>query len=170
MPLTRNILLPIVREVELHVEILVAFWNSLRLSIVGAKFHIVKDHLVSQLQHWGALGSFNEEFAESDHTRGNSENRTYGSLRCPQTREGAISKRQTVMSNPMVMDCKKEISAAKKRKPMADDKRERVQRRRIEVFFNACVAQCEHSGGLFTKIEDYWMKKRTIDERKGQWG
>ena len=49
----------------------------------------------------------------------------------------------------MVMDCKKEISAAKKRKPMADDKRERVQRRRIEVFFNACVAQCEHSGGLF---------------------
>jgi hypothetical protein len=66
------------------------------------------------------------------------------------------------MSNPMVMDCKEEISPTKKRKPMTDEKRERVQRRRIEVY-NACVAQSQNSGGLFTKIEDYWNK--TTDDR-----
>ena len=62
----------------------------------------------------------------------------------------------------MVMDCKEEISPTKKRKPMTDEKRERVQRRRIEVY-NACVAQSQNSGGLFTKIEDYWNK--TTDDR-----
>jgi len=35
----------LVEDVSNHIDLLVHFWGSLRLSNVGAKFHIVKDHL-----------------------------------------------------------------------------------------------------------------------------
>ena len=44
-----------------------------RLSMVGAKFHLVKDHLLDQMVQWEAMGPFCEEFGEADHVEGNRE-------------------------------------------------------------------------------------------------
>ena len=52
-------------------------WNYLRLSMAGAKFHLVKDHLISQMEIWGAIGPFNEEFGETGHVVGKSKFRQF---------------------------------------------------------------------------------------------
>ena len=39
--------------------------------MAGAKFHLIKDHMIHQLKEWQAIGPFNEEFGESDHVDGN---------------------------------------------------------------------------------------------------
>ena len=44
------------------------------VTLVGSKFHLVKDHFISQLDLYGAIGSFNEDIGESDHVDGNREN------------------------------------------------------------------------------------------------
>ena len=53
-------------------------WHYLRISMVGAKYHLIKDHLIKQLDHWGAIGPYNEEFGESDHVDGNKELKKLG--------------------------------------------------------------------------------------------
>ena len=100
------------------------------------------------MQDWEGIGSFNEEFAESNHTTGNSENCTSGSLRGVQAREIAISKRQYIQRNAKVMAIKKEVSPRKRRNTGTVEDRERIKRRRLEVY-DSCRYELVHMGGSF---------------------
>ena len=53
-------------DVNTYMKLFLWIWNYLRLSLVGAKFHLVKDHSISQLDLHQAIGPWNEEFEESD--------------------------------------------------------------------------------------------------------
>lgn len=119
-----------ITQVNSHVEVLTWFWNHLRLSLSAPKFHAIKDHLVQQFEQWGAIGLFNEEFAEADHVDGNSEIRCYGALKNTQKREEAISKRAAMMTYDKVVQMVDSVSPSrKKRSRLTIEERERIKRR-----------------------------------------
>jgi hypothetical protein len=144
-------------RVHSHVEVLTWFWNHLRLSLVAPKFHAIKDHLVQQFEQWGAIGPFNEEFAEADHVDGNSEIRSYGALRDTQRREEAISKRAAMMTHETVVETIDSVSPSRKRQSrLTLEDRERIKQRRSEVF-EECkfIKECFDSSSQ-AQILDYF--------------
>ena len=58
-----------INDVKVCLHTFIWLCNYLRLLMVGAEFHIVKD----QLHYWGAICPYNEEFGESDYVNGNRE-------------------------------------------------------------------------------------------------
>ena len=145
------------QDVADHIAVLIPYWGSLRLSLLGAKFHCVKDHLIGALEYWGALGPYNEEFAESDHTQGNAETRQYGALRNVQRRESSISQREALFTNEKVMKVKEEFSPSRKRKNLTSVERDRIKRRRTQVYY-ACKTRFDAGG--FDEIENYYKSSQ----------
>jgi hypothetical protein len=81
---------------------LVAFvwlWNYVRLSMLAPKFHALKDHSEAQFVLWQAIGSFNEEFGEADHSLGNLEHRRFCSVRDQGRRAQLISRNQEMKNH-----------------------------------------------------------------------
>ena len=146
-----------IRDVSHHVEIFKWFWSYLRLSLVGAKFHGVKDHLIEMLQLWHSLQPFNEEFGEGDHVSGNFEKRQFGNLRDQQKKETAISKRTAIKSNSEVQAVIDRVSPSKKRKRLTTEDLERLNQRRIVVLEEVEFLKNSFPAGV-AKITDYWKK------------
>ena len=137
------------------VETFVWMWNYLRLSLVGAKFHLVKDHLVQQLECWKAIGPFNEEFMEADHVVGNCEYRYFASLRNDDKKAIAISKREAMSSNPDVAKVIEKVSGSSKskRRRLTCHKRQLIEDRREEVHQEVNALKSMYGD---TQIHDYW--------------
>ena len=150
-------------DLERHIEVFVWMWNHLRISMAGAKFHLVKDHLVDCFKKWGSIGEYNEEFIEADHVKGNSEVRTFAALsRNPQRREDAISKNAARTSNPSVLSIIEEISPQRngKRRRLTNDDKRQIKHRRIEVYNQVCYLKDNILRGVVSdtqaQITDYW--------------
>ena len=77
--------------------------------MVGAKYHLCKDHLIEQLDYWGAIGPYNEEFGDSNHVDGNKEMRKFGNMRSAAQREAAISRHHEIKENTKINLIKKAV-------------------------------------------------------------
>ena len=117
----------LINDIKTYQEAFLWLWNYLRLSMVGAKFHLTKDHFIEQLNSSGSIGAFSEEFGEADHVTGNREFRNFGNLKSVARREMAVSRNQAMKNNPKVRLIK-EVSPEKKRRRLIQEESEMVER------------------------------------------
>ena len=127
--------------------------------MVGAKFHLIKDHFLQQLDQWGAIGPFNEEFGKSDHVAGNREIRKFGCMRSAARREAAISRSNQMRNNPRIKLVKEGFKHEdKKRRRVMENKREAVKTMRKQVLNEVEYMMETYGQNSDVQIEDYWKK------------
>ena len=149
-------------DVKKNLRIFLWLWNYLRLSMIGAKFHLVKDHFINQLDLWGAIGPFNEEFGESDHVDGNREFRKFGCMKSAARRETAISRNHQMKSNPKIKAVKESLNSNdKKRVRVTKTKGELIKANRKQAIDEVEFMMGVH-GNDNVQIEDYWNKTSSI--------
>ena len=132
-------------------------WNQLCLSLVGSKFHLLKDHLEKQIEEWEAIGAFSEEFCEADHVVGNKEYRTFAGLRADDKKAVALSKNEVMRNNKEVKRIKEEVNPQRKRTRLSKEDIQRVEGMRRDVL-DECRFLMQTYGGAPVQIEDYWNK------------
>ena len=138
-------------------------WNYLRLSMAGAKFHLVKDHLISQMEIWGAIGPFNKEFGEADHVVGNSEFRQFGCMQSTARRECAISQSKEMQNNSSVKLVKQQFTRPnKRRRHVTKNKGDLIKRMHKQALEEVQFAMTVHGNRDTAKIEDYWKREMSV--------
>ena len=161
----------LILTIETHLKAFVWLWNFLQLFFAGTKMHLIKDHLFDQMRRWQAIGSFNEEFMEADHVVGNWEVRKYASVRLESWKAQAVSKNESLFSNPAVQKIKQEVNQKRKKRRrmvvLSSTRREKLIERQAEVLEQVHQLMLMHSvdarrdsldaATTAAQITIYWM-------------
>ena len=144
-------------DVNTYLKSFVWIWNYIRLSLVEAEFHLVKDHFIRQLDLHEAISPFNEEFGESDHVDGNGKNRKFGCMQSAARRETAISRNHEMRTNSKIKVIKEEFNAPpKKQRGVTKDKEETIKTMRKQALDEIQFMMQNMNNSL--QIEDLWKK------------